>query len=70
MAFPSHGVIGDRIIIMFGFGLTGGVATVDWILLFPTIKAHHLDCFHSDHKPVFLGMDSDLNCFYRKGRPF
>lgn len=46
------------------------VATIDWILHFPTIKAHHLDCFHSDHKSVFLGLDSDLNHFYRKRRPF
>ena len=50
--------------------LDRGVATVDWILRFPTIRAHHLDCFHSDHKPVFLGLDSDLNRFYRKGRLF
>ena len=50
--------------------LDRGVATVDWILRFPTIKVHHLDCFHSDHKPVFLGLDLEVNRYYRKGRPF
>ena len=50
--------------------LDRGVATVDWILRFPTIRVHHLDCFHSDHKPVFLGLDFEVNRFYRNGRLF
>ena len=46
------------------------MATIDWILRFPTSRIHHLDAFHSDHKPILLCSDSKLKRFYRKGRPF
>ena len=46
------------------------VATIDWILRFPTSRIHHLDAFHSDHKPIILISDSEDKRFYRKGRPF
>ena len=29
-----------------------------------------MDCFHSDHKPIILCMDLELNKFYRKSKPF
>ena len=50
--------------------LDKGVATIDWILKFPTSRIHHLDAFHSDHKPLLLCSDSELKRFYRKVRPF
>lgn len=50
--------------------LDRGVATIDWILRFPTSRIHHLDAFHSDHKLILLCSDSELKRFYRKGRPF
>ena len=50
--------------------LDRGVATVDWLLKFPTIRVHHLEAFHSDHRPLFLAADSEARRFYRKGRPF
>lgn len=50
--------------------LDRGIATVDWILRFPTTRVHQLVCFHSDHKPIFLGLDFEVNWFYRKGHPF
>ena len=50
--------------------LDRGVATVEWILRFPTTRIHHLDCFHFDHKSIILCMDSELNKFYMKSRPF
>lgn len=50
--------------------LDRGMATIDWILQFPTSCIHHLDAFHSNHKPLLLCSDSELKCFYRKGCPF
>ena len=50
--------------------LDRGVATVEWMLRFPTSRIHHLDAFHSDHKPILLCSDSKLKRFYRRGRPF
>lgn len=50
--------------------LDSGVATVEWILCFPTTRIHYLDCFHSNHKPIILWMDSELNRFCKKSRPF
>ncbi|KAK9993994.1 hypothetical protein SO802_023697 [Lithocarpus litseifolius] len=50
--------------------LDRGVATIDWILRFPTTRIHHLDVFHSDHKPLLLCLDSEYRRFYRKGKPF
>ncbi|KAL0013771.1 hypothetical protein SO802_000840 [Lithocarpus litseifolius] len=50
--------------------LDRGVATVEWMLRFPTSRIHHLDAFHSDHKPILLCSDSELKRFYRRGRPF
>ena len=50
--------------------LDRGVATIDWILRFPTSRIHHLDAFHSDHKPIILISDSEEKRFYQKGRPF
>ena len=43
---------------------------VEWMLRFTTCRIHHLDAFHSDHKPIFLISDSEQKRFYRKGRPF
>ena len=34
--------------------LDRGVATVDWILKFPSSRIHHLDAFHSNHKLILL----------------
>lgn len=50
--------------------LDHGIATVDWILYFPTTRIHYLDAFHSDHKPILLISDSKQKRFYRKGRLF
>ena len=50
--------------------LDRGVATIEWILCFPTTQIHHLEAFHSDHKPLLLCSDSKLKRFYRKMRPF
>ena len=50
--------------------LDRGVATVDWFLRFPTSRIHHLECFHSDHRPILLISDVEQKRFYRKGRPF
>ena len=50
--------------------LDRGVASIEWILRFPTTRIHHLNAFHSDHKPMLLAADSELKHFYRKGRPF
>ncbi|KAK7855155.1 hypothetical protein CFP56_029352, partial [Quercus suber] len=36
----------------------------------PVFRIHHLDAFHSDHKPLLLCSDSEFKRFYRKGRPF
>ncbi|KAF3967774.1 hypothetical protein CMV_008259 [Castanea mollissima] len=50
--------------------LDRGVASIDWILRFPTTRIHHLEAFHSNHKPILLIEDSELKRFYRKGRLF
>ena len=50
--------------------LDRGVATVNWVLRFPSTRVHHLDAFHSDHKPLLLCTDSEFKRFYRKGCPF
>ena len=50
--------------------LDKGVATVNWILRFPSTRVHHLDAFHSNHKPLLLCTDSEFKRFYRKGHPF
>lgn len=52
------------------WGLDHGLAAVDWILRFPTSRIHHLDSFHSDHKPILLISEFESKRFYRKGRPF
>ena len=46
------------------------MATIDWIPCFLAIRIHHLEAFHSDHKPLLLCLDSEFKRFYRKGRPF
>ncbi|KAL4652403.1 hypothetical protein ACB092_01G230800 [Castanea dentata] len=46
------------------------VATMDWLLKFPTTRVHHLEAFHSDHRPLLLASDSESRRFYRKGCPF
>ena len=50
--------------------LDRGVASVDWMLRFPATRIHHLDAFHSDHRPLLLCADSEFKLFYNKGRPF
>ena len=50
--------------------LDRGVATVNWMLQFPSTRVHHLDAYHFDHKPLLLCTDSEFKRFYRKGRPF
>ena len=50
--------------------LDRGVATIEWILHFPATWIHHLEAFHSDHKPLVLCSDSEFKLSYRKGRPF
>ena len=49
--------------------LDRGVATIEWILRFPTSRIHHLDAFHFDHKPLLLCSYSEFKQFYRKGKP-
>ena len=46
------------------------VATIDWILRFPTTRIHHLDAFHYDHKPLLLCPDFEYKRFYIRGKPF
>ena len=46
------------------------MATIKWILCFPTTEIHHLEAFHSNHKPLLLCSDSEFKWFYRKMRPF
>ena len=43
---------------------------MEWILKFPSSRIHHLEAFHSDHKPILLCTDSKFKRFYKKGRPF
>lgn len=50
--------------------LDRGVASIDWMLRFPTIRVHHLDAFHSDHKSIMLITDLKFKQFYCKGPPF
>ena len=50
--------------------LDRGMATIEWILRFPGSRIHHLDAFHSDHKPILLCSNYELKWFFRKGRPF
>ena len=50
--------------------LDRGIATVNWILRFPTTRIHHMDVFHSDHKAILLISDSKQQRFYHKGKPF
>ena len=46
------------------------VASVDWMLKFPSVSLHHLSSFSSDHKLIWLYSD-DVHCrFYRPQRPF
>ena len=50
--------------------LDKALATVDWILKFPSIYLHHLQGLSSDHKPLWLASD-DVNArFYRSQKPF
>ena len=49
--------------------LDRGLAMVEWMLRFTTCRIHHLDAFHSDHKPILLIFDSEQKRFYCKGRP-
>ena len=50
--------------------LDKGVALVEWILKFPSSQIHHLEAFHSNHKPILLYTDSEFKLFYKKGCPF
>ena len=50
--------------------LDKGVALVEWILKFPSSQIHHLEAFHSNHKPILLYTDSEFKRFYIKGCPF
>lgn len=59
---PSNQIVWAR--------LDRGVATIEWILRFSAIRIHHLNAFHSDHKPLLLAVDSELKRFYRKVQPF
>jgi len=43
---------------------------MEWILRFPSSRIHHLDAFHSNHKPLLLCFDFEFNRFYKKGKPF
>ena len=45
-----------------------GIASMDWILRFPTTRVHHLEAFHSDHRPIILVYDSQFKRFYYKGQ--
>ena len=50
--------------------LDRAVASTEWLLMFPSIRLHHLSGFSSDHKPIWLCSD-DVHCrFYRPQRPF
>lgn len=59
---PSNQIVWAR--------LDKGVANIKWILRFSAIRIHHLNAFHSDHKPLLLAVDSELKRFYKKGQPF
>ena len=47
--------------------LDRGVATIKWIVRFPSSHIHHLEAFHLDHKPILLCTDSEFQRFYKKG---
>ena len=44
--------------------LDRGVASVDWLLKFPTTRVHHLEAFHSDHRPILLALNFEQRRFY------
>ena len=46
------------------------VASVDWMLKFPTTRVHHLEAFYSDRRPILLVSNFKQKRFYQKGRPF
>ena len=50
--------------------LDRGVATIEWILQFPTSRIYHLEAFHLDHIPFLLCSESKFKRFYRRGKPF
>ena len=58
---------GDQNVCIY---LDKGVALVEWILKFPSSQIHHLEAFHSNHKPILLYIDSEFKRFYKKGCPF
>ena len=50
--------------------LDRGVATPNWIQLFPTVCIHHIGGTLSDHCPLWLCSDDENVRFYKKFRPF
>ena len=50
--------------------LDRGVATPNWIQLFPTVCIHHIGGTLSDHCPLWLCSDDENVRFYKKSRPF
>ena len=46
------------------------VASVDWMLKFPTAQLHHLSGFSSDHNLIWLCTDNAQSRYYRPNKPF
>lgn len=45
--------------------LDRAVASVDWMLKFPSVRVHHMPGYFSDHKPIWLVSDDVHTWFYR-----
>ena len=57
-------------VIWFWEQLDRGVATIDWILKFLTVRVHILDFSSSNHKPLCLCSNDENLHFYHRKHPF
>lgn len=51
-----HGVSILRMVILFGKGLTRGLANNSWFMKFSGSRVHHLHCSSSDHSPLLINL--------------
>ncbi|XP_075633927.1 uncharacterized protein LOC142606466 [Castanea sativa] len=50
--------------------LDRALATLDWLLKFPTARLHHLSALSFDHKPIWLCSNDIRSQFYKPQKPF